>query len=500
MTGTPPASGAPVQEAMGPLLSPERLGSWTWALGYTALLSTLAMLRYRLLLATGFDLGLYEQGLWLLLHRGLAAATSYTGAPILARDASWLLLPLAPLYAVGGTGLLLVLQSAALGSGYLLLRRIARACGAPPGRAHLVAALYLLYPALLGANLFDFHPEALLVPELLGALAAALEGRRGAFVLLCILALATSDQAALPLLVLGPVLLLSGRPFEGAVSALVAAGGAFLDGHVLLPAAAGVALSARALLGAGLWHAARSGALLQALHVRRVWEYGAVLLGPLVLPVVAGRPRRLGLWALPGLAVVAANVAAGTAAATSPFDPTTLAAVPFLFMACAASQSGVAAPGTSGQAAPGEPPAAGPPRPHVLSVLATVAALCAALGAVGHEALLAKAALPRNATSVRAALALVPPGAPVLAQNFVLPQVSNRARAIPTDRTAGTLRAGTLVLLDTSPGPDPVPAALTAALGQGGPAPRPKVLYDQGGVILEELRQPLTLPPAGPSH
>jgi len=74
-----------------------------------------------------------------------------------------------------------VLQSLALGLGYLLLRTIAAELGVPERQAHRLGLLYFVYPPVIGANLFDFHPDVLAVPLLLWALLLYLRRRPWAY-------------------------------------------------------------------------------------------------------------------------------------------------------------------------------------------------------------------------------------------------------------------------------------------------------------------------------
>src|SRR5947209_12442070 len=101
-----------------------------------------------------------------------------------------ILLPLSLLYAFhADPRILLVFQTLALASGalpvFLLTRKYLPQW---PILAALMAAAYLLSPALLGLNIFDFHPVSLATPLLLYAILALEYKRYGWFILACILA------------------------------------------------------------------------------------------------------------------------------------------------------------------------------------------------------------------------------------------------------------------------------------------------------------------------
>lgn len=465
--------------SIGSLLLPERLGIWTWVLGYTAILTTLSVLRYHLWLATGFDLGMYEQALWLIWHHGLLAPSSYTGHPLLGLQASCMLLPLAVVYHFGGTGALLALQAFALGIGYGLLRDIGHQLGVPDRMAHLVGAAYLLYPVVLGANLFDFHPVTLAVPLLLAGLGAALRHRPVALGLWLLPALLTQDSLVWPVLLLA-VALLGRRQPRLAVAALVSAGAvAAVDAFLVLPHLGGVP--------AGLWPAAllsaaelpaQLGAWTAWMGALRSWEYIVWIVGPLAGILVLARRGVLNLWWLPALAVVAAELAQGNAATTSPFNQWSLPAVPFLFVAllCALVGRDVAL----GR------------RAKAVAVAPVV--LFAAVFA-WHQFHTNWHALPAQVASLTAALQEVKPAAAVVAQNFALARVADRQVALlPAEALARPLRAGTFVLLDphatTGTTPPTALATLTKRVSALGHA---KTVFHQSGITL--LQTTTRVPP-----
>jgi uncharacterized membrane protein len=169
-----------------------------------------AILRYETFKATAFDLGNMDQVLWNTIHGRLFQFTNqavdWYGPPTrLAIHFEPIILPLSLLYAFhADPRILLVFQTLALASGalpvYLLTRKIIPAW---PLLGALMATAYLLSPALLGLNIFDFHPVALATPLLLYAL-LALEHRRLAwFVIACVLAAATKEDVPLAVALLG---------------------------------------------------------------------------------------------------------------------------------------------------------------------------------------------------------------------------------------------------------------------------------------------------------
>src|SRR5712692_4819153 len=165
---------------------------------YAVEMSHQALLRYDTFKATAFDLGNMDQVLWNTIHGRLFQFTNqaidWYGPPTrLAIHFEPIILPLSLLYAFGADPrILLVFQTLALASGslpvFLLTRKIIPQW---PLLAALMATAYLLAPALIGMNIFDFHPVALATPLLLYALLALEYKHYAWFLVACVLAACT---------------------------------------------------------------------------------------------------------------------------------------------------------------------------------------------------------------------------------------------------------------------------------------------------------------------
>src|SRR6266496_2595818 len=194
--------------------SRQQLIAWwllLFAVGAYALeMSYQAMLRYDVFKATAFDLGNMDQVLWNTIHgrwfQFTNQAVDWYGPPTrLALHFEPILLPLSLLYAFGADPhILLVFQTLALASGalpvFLLTRKYIPEW---PFIAVAMAIAYLLSPALLGINIFDFHPISLATPLLLYAVLALTYHRYGWFILACILAAACKEDVPLDIAMLG---------------------------------------------------------------------------------------------------------------------------------------------------------------------------------------------------------------------------------------------------------------------------------------------------------
>src|SRR5438067_991615 len=181
---------------------------------YAAEISYQTLLRYDTFKATAFDLGNMDQVLWNTIHGRLFQFTNqgadWYGPPTrLAIHFEPIILPLSLLYLFhADPRMLLIFQTLALMSGalpvFLLTRKYLPEW---PLLAALMAIAYLLAPALLGLNLFDFHPVSLATPFLLYALLALAHKRYVWFLIACVLAASCKEDVPLAIAMLGILLI-----------------------------------------------------------------------------------------------------------------------------------------------------------------------------------------------------------------------------------------------------------------------------------------------------
>jgi uncharacterized membrane protein len=171
--------------------------------GYVLHFCHLTFQRYNHFGAGAFDLGIYDQAVWLIRH-GHAPFVTVRGLHLLADHFTPVLYWLAPFYWLWGSPkVLLVAQTLAFGAGALpvygcALRRLQN-----PLLGVLFAVAYLLYPALQWMNLFDFHPDAFLTPLLLAAVYFLEMQRYRLFAVAVSLALLCKETAGLSVVALG---------------------------------------------------------------------------------------------------------------------------------------------------------------------------------------------------------------------------------------------------------------------------------------------------------
>src|SRR6185312_7288673 len=181
---------------------------------YTLVMSIQSILRYVTFKATAFDLGNMDQVIWNTIHgrpfQFTNQAIDWYGPPNrLGVHAEPILLPISLLYYFyADPRILLVFQTVVLAAGapavFLLTRRYLPSW---PLLAAVMTVGYLLSPALIGINIFDFHPDCMATPLLLYALLALTYRRYGWFLVLCFLTCSCKEDMPLAVAFLGLLLI-----------------------------------------------------------------------------------------------------------------------------------------------------------------------------------------------------------------------------------------------------------------------------------------------------
>jgi uncharacterized membrane protein len=181
---------------------------WTVALAaliFTVVFGRLAVQNHHNFGTWAFDLSIYDQGTW-LLSRGKSFVT-VRGLDLWGHHINLILVLFVPFYWFGaGPDFLLVVQAAALGAGAFPVYLLARDRMRNEWVGAVFAVVYLLYAPVEWVTSANFHPEALVVTPLLWAWWFGTRRRwTGTFVALAF-ALATREDTALAVIVLGAVL------------------------------------------------------------------------------------------------------------------------------------------------------------------------------------------------------------------------------------------------------------------------------------------------------
>ena len=187
----------------------------------------------------GFDLGIYDQSIW-LLSRFKVPFSTIRGVNYFGHHVNLITFLFVPAYALGaGPHFLLFMQTLALAAGAVPIYLLGRDLLAEPTAAVVIAVAYLLHPTVEWINWWNFHPDAFIITPLLCCWLFARRGRWGWFAFFAALALTCKEDAALAVAVMG---LLAAVLFRRRSPLLVAAAGAtwfWVATQVIIPHANG---------------------------------------------------------------------------------------------------------------------------------------------------------------------------------------------------------------------------------------------------------------------
>jgi uncharacterized membrane protein len=213
---------------------------------YVATFGTLTWFQHANFGTFGYDMGLYDQGIW-LVSRFKDPFVTIRGLNFFAHHVNLITLLFVPAYWLGaGPHFLYLVETVWMALGALPLFLLARDRLDSGWLAVAVAGCFLLYPSLEWINWWHFHPDALIITPLLFAwwLARSTGGpprqkRWGWFTVAVAVALACKEDAALAVLMLGLVLAVLGERRAGLVTAAAGAGWFLVATKVVIPAAGG---------------------------------------------------------------------------------------------------------------------------------------------------------------------------------------------------------------------------------------------------------------------
>ncbi|WP_206603112.1 DUF2079 domain-containing protein [Leptolyngbya ohadii] len=178
-----------------------------WISGAALVLFVCSSVRHLWFKSTGFDLGIYDQVVY-LMSRGLPPISSYLGFHHMGNHSAYSVYPIALLYWIyPSVYWLLGVQAICLALGALPTWLLARQAGLSQSLSSAMAGVYLLYPLIFNLNLFDFHPEVMALPLMLGSLWAARAGKRIFYSLAILFVLGCKASLSLTIAAMGVWLL-----------------------------------------------------------------------------------------------------------------------------------------------------------------------------------------------------------------------------------------------------------------------------------------------------
>lgn len=189
-----------------------------WVVYFTRI----SMLRHYGYWDSAYDVGIFDQGVW-LLSRGHNPFVTVMGRHLFGDHSSFILLLLVPFYWVAGIEVLYLAQSACIAFGAVFVFKFARALlrdfrndTSPESEwiSLACAIAFLAHPALGWANLENFHPDSALALFLPAVVFYGYERRWRMFWLFAVLALLTKEDVSLVLLPIGVWFYFSNRRSE----------------------------------------------------------------------------------------------------------------------------------------------------------------------------------------------------------------------------------------------------------------------------------------------
>lgn len=195
---------APVMPS-GPVVTRRwaRAGLVTAVVGYVVFFGVATWISHDRFNTSSFDLGIYDQGLW-LMSRFKSPFITVMGRHLFGDHTSFILMLLVPLYWVAASAkVLLVVQALVLGISawpvFLIVRDVLR----DERLAVLLSVAFLLQPALGWTNYEQFHPDVFAVPLLLFAFWFMLRRRWVGFSVFVGLAMLVKEDVPLLTFMLG---------------------------------------------------------------------------------------------------------------------------------------------------------------------------------------------------------------------------------------------------------------------------------------------------------
>lgn len=262
-------------------------------LGYIAVFGTLTYQQQSNYGTYGFDMGIYDQGIWLASHFKNPFVT-IRGLDYFGHHVNIITLLFVPAYWLGaGPHFLYAVETVWLAAGaipiWLLGRDRLESSWMPLG----LCAAYLLYPPVEWINQWQFHPDALIITPLMFAYWLATRQRWGWFWVAVALALSCKEDAGLAVFALGICLWLRHRQrAQGLITAIAGATWFLICTKLIIPLANGggapfyvtnfpdLGSSIFSIIGNFVFHPSR---WIKVVIARSRWTYYAQVFWPVAL-------------------------------------------------------------------------------------------------------------------------------------------------------------------------------------------------------------------------
>ena len=319
------------------------LGTISWMIAISAfILFACSSLRHALFQSTAFDLGIFDQAIY-LISQGKEPITTIQGFHILGDHAAWIHYILALPYKIyPSVYWLFIVQSLALALGALPTWYLAIQAGLKESQAMAIATAYLLYPVVYNANLFDFHPEVIAVPLLLSAVLAARLENIAWFCVCIILTLGCKAVLSLTVVAMGIWLMLfEKKRLCGLLAIILGSAWFIIATKLIIPAFSGAeaaAVGRYSYLGNSVFEIAKNLIFQPGLIFSKIFSldnFGYLIL--LSAPIIWGLSTASLKPLIGAIPCVALNLIADYQAQKDLVHQYTLPALPFLILAVIAS-------------------------------------------------------------------------------------------------------------------------------------------------------------------
>jgi uncharacterized membrane protein len=261
--------------------------------GYVAVFGTLTYQQQSNYGTYGFDMGIYDQGIWLVSHFRNPFVT-IRGLDYFGHHVNIITLLFVPAYWLGaGPHFLYAVETVWLAAGaipiWLLGRDRLENSWLPLG----LCAAYLLYPSVEWINQWQFHPDALIITPLMFAYWLATRQRWGWFWVAVAISLSCKEDAGLAVFALGICLWLKHRRRAyGLITAIAGATWFLVCTKLIIPLAnggaapfyvtnfPGLGTSIFSIIGNFVFHPNR---WIKSVFARSRWTYYAQVFWPVAL-------------------------------------------------------------------------------------------------------------------------------------------------------------------------------------------------------------------------
>ena len=208
-------------------------------LAFVLVFATLSYRMHVRLGTFGFDLGIFDQGIW-LLSRFEEPFVTVRGLNFFGNHLNLTSVLLIPFYWLGaGAGFLNIVQVVAIASGAIPLWLIARERLGDDWLALAISAAYLLNPTLQWGTWWGFHPDALALTPFLFAYYFVIRRQWGWFAICILLVLFAKEDTSLIVLGFGVFVALKHHRKVGLLTSLAALAWLLAATKLLIPLANG---------------------------------------------------------------------------------------------------------------------------------------------------------------------------------------------------------------------------------------------------------------------